>query len=559
MRRLGGRLLPLAACGATLWLVLALVLPRVVRFDPWVGRLESGSARFLGAPVSLGPARLSLWTGPALQVGGVRVGEPAAAADGEAPPPLEASGLTLRPSLLALLRGKLEPRRVSFRGLRLLASGVPVVVDGWGRLRLRGARCGSSFEGEAWGILAAFESRPEGEIELAGRLAADGFVVESARVGAGPVEVRLSGTVEGIRGWRPRAELETRARFGRTSAEGRVGFRSAGGRPELEFELRSELVDLDQVLRDLASGAPRPRPARSWLFQESRAADSGGAFPRASLLAAVAARGTVNVALARVAGLSFGGVESRVGLDGGRLAFDGLVFDAYRGRGRGRLEVDLAGAGAPFELRAGVERVDVRALCSAAGVGATWLEGEGSLDLAISGDGLSAGRPRVRAGAARVTVRHGRLRGVGLLGQVLSALDLVAGRSTGRDETPFETLSAGFEIERGIAATRDLVFRSEQVALEGRGSVGLDGSLAFETVARFSPEVTAEMIRRVPALRFRVGRDDRLEVPLQIGGTMRSPRVRLDLDRILEEGLERAHRNPSERALLESLVRREGR
>ncbi len=559
MRHLGGRLLLLAAGGASLWLVVALVLPRVARLDAWVGRFESRSSRYLGARVSLGPARLSLWTGPAVRLGGVRVGQPAAAADGEAPSPLEASSLTLRPSLLALLRGRLEPRRVSVTGLRLAASGVPLVVDGSGRLRLRAAHGGWVFEGEARGLLAAFESRPEGGLGFAGRLAGDGVVVERARARAGPVEVRASGTVEGIQGWRPRGELDARARVGRTSAEGRVGFRCTGGRSELEFELRSELVDLDQMLRELASGAPRPRAASSWLFRESWAGEAGVASPRGSLLSAVAASGTVDVALARVAGLSVEGVRSRVGLDRGRLAFDELAFGAYGGRGRGRLDVDLAGEGAPFELRAGVERVDVRALCSAAGVGATWLEGEGSLDLSVSGDGLLTGRPRVGTGAARVTVRHGRLRGVGLLGQLFSALDLVSGRSTARDETPFETLSASFGIERGIAATRDLVFQSEQLALEGRGAIGLDGSLALETVARFSAEVTAEVVGRVPALRFRVGRDDRLEVPLRIGGTMRSPKVRLDLDRILEEGLERAHRNPREKALLESLLRREGR
>lgn len=561
MGRLGRSLLVLVAGGAAAWAALAFVLPRAVGLNGWAERLASRASGFLGSPVWLGPARLSLWTGPALRVHGARVGQPAAA-EATGGVSVEASELTLRPSLLALLGGRLELRSVSVGGLRLAASGVPLIVDGCGRLRLGSDRGGPALEGKGRGRVAAFESGPEGALEFSGRLGADGIVIEDARVRIGPAEVGLSGTVEQLRGGGPAGQLETRARFGSTSAEGRVGFRSVGGRPEFEFELRSGFVDLDQMLRKLTSGAAQPPRAKSGAFAESRAAEAGAPSSRPAVLSlpsAVVASGTVDVALARVAGLSFGGVKSRVGLGRGRLALEELTFEAYGGHGRGRLVVDLAAAGAPFELKAEVEGADVRALSAAAGGGATWLEGDGSIGLSVRGDGLFPERLRVREGAGRIAVRHGRLQNVGLFGEVFSALDLVSGRAAARAETPFEALSAGFEIGRGMASTRDLVFRSEELTLDGRGAIGLDGSLALEAVAKLSPEITAEVIARVPALRFRVGRDGRLDIPLRIGGAMGSPTVRLDLDRVFEEGLRTARREPRERILLEKLLRKEER
>ncbi len=138
--------------------------------------------------------------------------------------------------------------------------------------------------------------------------------------------------------------------------------------------------------------------------------------------------------------------------------------------------------------------------------------------------------------------------------QVARILEMAGGRGIGRDETPFERASAAFAVADGVARTSDLQFRSADLDLDGGGSVTVDGALAFDVTSTFSREATADLLRKTPQLRFRVGGDGRLSAPMQVRGTARAPTVQLDLDRVLREGLEHELKNEGAKGLLKRLL-----
>jgi hypothetical protein len=140
-------------------------------------------------------------------------------------------------------------------------------------------------------------------------------------------------------------------------------------------------------------------------------------------------------------------------------------------------------------------------------------------------------------------VTDGVLTSANLLSRVTSALDGAGSDPVEARETPFERLSADFDIRDRVLVTSNLEFRSTDLDLDGEGTIGFDSSLGLEVTASISPDGSASLVRQVPQLEFRVGRDGRLTLPMRIDGTLIEPRVGIDLRRVLEEGLGRSLRD----------------
>jgi hypothetical protein len=76
-------------------------------------------------------------------------------------------------------------------------------------------------------------------------------------------------------------------------------------------------------------------------------------------------------------------------------------------------------------------------------------------------------------------------------------------------------------------------------------------------LASFSREATADLVQRTPQLKIRVGSDGRLTVPLSLRGTLGRPEVKLDLDRVLQDGLRQSVKDLGTKSLLRRLLGKE--
>jgi uncharacterized protein involved in outer membrane biogenesis len=232
-------------------------------------------------------------------------------------------------------------------------------------------------------------------------------------------------------------------------------------------------------------------------------------------------------------------------LEAGELRCTDATFELYSGQHRGSFAVRPFEATAPFEADVHLAALAIENLADAvAATKKATLRGTGDLDVSIRGLAPAGRVDRASlSGSARLMVRDGTLASVGVLRQIGALLESAGGGGIGSEDTPFRELSATFRIERGEGRSDDLSVRSQDLDLDGQGSVGQGGVLDFDLVVSFSREVSAGLVERNSRLRLRVGADGRLSVPLKMAGTLSSPEIRLDVDRVLSEGVDRILRH----------------
>ena len=81
----------------------------------------------------------------------------------------------------------------------------------------------------------------------------------------------------------------------------------------------------------------------------------------------------------------------------------------------------------------------------------------------------------------------------------MNTLEVAGAKGIAKDETPFDRLSAHFDVVQGTAATKDLEFRSSDLDGDGAGTVGPWAvSLHLDLLASFSKPVQRQSRRRRP-------------------------------------------------------------
>ncbi len=540
---------------AALYVAAAVMVPWLVDADRFRPRVEARLSETLERRVTLARLRLSLWGGVALVAEGLDVGGPPAAEPGRGFR-IAASRVSVRPAILSLLLGDVRLRSVALDQGTVLA-GEQVLVGGLSaRVRLGRADGGPPrLAGRVAGALRAAPGAPGFRAEFDAALLPDRVRFTSLRAEAGPGRIQASGDLEGIATGRLCLSLRGAANFGRTRAEGTLAAEGlAAERPELEFHLTSPLVDFDELARltGVRRREPRSTGLLGALIPQSVAAEPP---PQGGFLSRAVCRGTIDAALGRLAGLEMSGLSARLNVERGTARFENANFALYGGRCRGTAVLELSSRGAPFRLDARIDGVDADRLLTALDPTRRGsIHGIGSITLDVGGEAAGGGVPGSIRGLARAELKDGRFLTVGILKQVAQILERAGGRGVGRDETPFDHVSASFDVHEGRGDTEDLEFRSADLDLDGRGSVGLDGSLRLDVVASFSRRASGDLVRETPQLRFRLDPGGRLTMPLKIRGDLKAPVVQLDLDRVLRDGIQRSAGDRGRKGFLKRLL-----
>ena len=255
-------------------------------------------------------------------------------------------------------------------------------------------------------------------------------------------------------------------------------------------------------------------------------------------------------------GIAYRDLHVAGGAAAGHAEIEALTARAFDGSVRGSGSVRVPDHAAPeFTVRATMEGLRVTSLLASQGVAnADQLDGRLSADVALTGAGRDwqAVRAALR-GTGRADVRDGVLRNVNLADQVLGGLtgfggltQLVSPRVRERHpglfrggDTRFDQLAASVRIADGRAVTDDARLRSRDVAVDGRGTVYLDGRLDLRATFAASPELTRDLIGGVREARALANRAGQLEVPFTISGTVGDVRVRPDSS-FVADALQRA-------------------
>ena len=320
------------------------------------------------------------------------------------------------------------------------------------------------------------------------------------------------------------ADLSAASRAWRPGGGGAEG-RDAGATARQPATSIEDLLRRDTVMPDATGGAR----VKGFLQRQGW---SNAPFDVSALTLANA---DARVSVARIVTPKFatGRSQLKIGLKDGALRLDIEDLRLYEGRATGFLTLD---ATSPPRVAANLlmEDIDVLPLLKDASA-FDWLSGKGRLTLALAAVGRSE-REIVETlrGRTRLTLANGALNGfdiearlAGLARGQLSSLERAAG-----EQTAFSAFAASFDIERGVATTKDLKMTSRVVHVTGAGTISLPPR---EVDLLVRPKLIAGVgaapgIGHAPAGAVPGG----LEVPVRVAGSWDRPRVTPDLDAALK-------------------------
>ena len=559
MKRPRKILLAIVGAIASLILLGAIVLPFVVNAERLRPQAEAKLQAALGRHVSVGPVKLSLWSGLALKTESFRIGEPLT---GSAAGALlvEAGETAVHVAWLPLLRKQIEVRSLTIEGLSVTQDGKPLVtaVDLSSRLRIStdGA---VAAEGTVEGALAAFTAAPRIRAEFAATLSHGNIEIPALKATIGPMRIEASGRGSEVFSPAPRLALDGAASLSRSQVKGRFEVVAAAAHPKASFDLDSKLLDADEIeaaVAAFAGNTPPPRAAVG-LVPEAYAGETPPPADRSSFVRVLEAEGNVRADRCVARGLEMTNLRAHVSLDHGLAKLDTITFSLYGGKARGSLTVRPFEPRIPFSLDQTAEGIAIGPLIAAlAPAQKGTVEGKAALAVRLSGDAGGAAMLPTVNGTGQVAIVEGKIASFGVIKQVQKALEIAGAKGMAKDETPFDRLSAHFDLVSGTAGTKDLQFRSADLDGDGAGTVGLGGALKLDVLASFGKTVSDELVAKTHALSIRQGADGRLSVPLQIRGTIQAPLIQLDINKVINEGVLKELKKEGTKSLLKKLLGR---
>jgi uncharacterized protein involved in outer membrane biogenesis len=559
VRRPQKLVLVIAGTVAATYLLGATLLPLLVDAERLRPQAEARLQTALGRRVSLGTLRLSLWSGPALLATSLRVGE---ALSGAAASTIlvEAGETMVHVAWLPLFQKHLELRSIAVEDLKITQGGKPLISAGRLRGRMRFAPDGTvAIAGSIDAKLAALSAAPNVRAAFTAALGRGTLELSALDATVGPLlRIEAAGRVTDVASPSPRLALSGTAKLNRSMLKGRFDLVVAP-QPEASFEVGSPLLDVDEIMEAAAPfKAPRaPRRAALRIVPEASAAETVPAASESSLARALVASGTLHADRCLVRGLELTNLSMRASVERGVAELRDIAFTLYGGKAQGSLTVRHLEPTLPFSLEQTAEGISVRPLIAAlAPAQAGTVDGKASLTVRLSGDAGGAALLPSMNGVGTVAIVDGKLSSFGLIKQVLGTLEVAGAKGIAKDETPFEHLSAHFDVVSGTAVTKDLEFRSRDVDGDGTGTVGLGGVLHLDLLASFSKAVSEDLVATTHALSIRLGPEGRLSVPLRLRGTIRDPSMQLDLDKVLNDGVLRALKKEGTKSLLKKLLGR---
>jgi uncharacterized protein involved in outer membrane biogenesis len=462
--------------------------------------LASQMSSALGQPVSIGGISASLYPRVTVRLSKVTIGEPVR---------IQAQTLRLGTNLRALLSRQIVHGTVHLDGAKVQ---LPLPPFGSTTSSPSTARSGMPVE------IVSID-----EIVLNGV-----EVVSGGRTLRGDIEAVPHGAGAMLRKVVLSAEDTSLAGSGEiTNLTGPVG----------EVSIKAGALNLTRLLDFLTTFS-----SRSGMTGRTPAGAPARAAPTDLRLAFTADKATMGTLT-----LSKMSARARVTQDG--VTLNPLEFGLFGGSCKGTMA--LAAGASTFRLNAALSNIDVAALTAYAGSPGT-ISGRLSGHMEMSGrSSETSGLMNAATGAARVDIRDGVVKNLGLVKTVVLATSMRADAQTpktgGSNDEPFTLLGATFNLANGTAYTTDLQFQSPDVLLRAGGSLRLDGSaINLKGDVQLSDALSQQAGRDL----FRYTQQEgRVTLPATVTGSAQSPSVQVDVASLASRAAQNKAKEEINRAL----------
>jgi uncharacterized protein involved in outer membrane biogenesis len=171
------------------------------------------------------------------------------------------------------------------------------------------------------------------------------------------------------------------------------------------------------------------------------------------------------------------------------------------------------------------------------------LVGRLNADIKIAGQGKDwAALQKTLTGNGGALVLEGALLNVNIAEEIFSSIksipmvpanltDKMRARNPklfAEDKTLFENLSSKFSITNGRVQTTDLKLATSDFTLNGDGWFSFSKELGINSTLTLSQKIASDLVAEVPAAKYLLSSDGRIEVPLTLSGPVLKPAVRVD-------------------------------
>jgi hypothetical protein len=96
------------------------------------------------------------------------------------------------------------------------------------------------------------------------------------------------------------------------------------------------------------------------------------------------------------------------------------------------------------------------------------------------------------------------------------------------NKTVFQNLSSQFQIANGRIITPNLKLATAEFALSGDGWFSLEKEMKLSSTLTLSPKMANDLAAEVPAVKYIQGPDGRIQVPLDLTGSVLNPTIKVD-------------------------------
>lgn len=204
--------------------------------------------------------------------------------------------------------------------------------------------------------------------------------------------------------------------------------------------------------------------------------------------------------------------------------FDGQV------KGQGKL---IAGSDAPpFKGGIAVQGVQLGSALNAVAETPISVSGTAGADLSLQGEGFSMPNlTRTLEGIGHIAVKDGKIEGVNLLQEVVSALKVAGISLDNAKATAFSTIETDLAVKQGVINVQRLLMDSHDFQATGGGTIGFDQRLNLLVNLNLSQDMSQKLAGASPVVKIAM-KDGRVSLPLKISGTAQAPSYSVDLKSI---------------------------
>ncbi|WP_038181814.1 AsmA family protein [Vibrio rhizosphaerae] len=316
-----------------------------------------------------------------------------------------------------------------------------------------------------------------------------------------------------------------------------------GARPAIRFRLKGDQIDLSPFLPpapDAANSTPAATAAQAPVMADnstSSAPSASAQEPDLTALKGFDLDGTLNIAGLKAQKLMLNNLGIKVSLRRGVLTLSELQADLYQGHLQGKGVLNASVTPATYQMQQSLQGIQIQPVLKALADNDR-LEGKGSVELDLRGQGLSEKRLKENiGGTVNVQLQDGAINGINIAQMIRQGYAKLKGKplddTEGVQKTDFSAASATLHLNQGVATIKESSLQSPLLRVHTKGDVNYIAQ-TVDVVVRASI---------VGTLKGQGGKDINelkdVTIPIQVKGNWTQPKYKLVFDDVAKQKVQK--------------------